>query len=106
MILNCDEGRCVLTNETTVKAIEAAHLVPAAMGENDMPFNGIALRADLHRLFDAGLFTFNPDGKVKFPDRDPGLSKAYVGLLQNAHLPEETLRRVEETLASLEFQNR
>ena len=106
MILNCDRSRCVLTGEATVQALEAAHLVPARMGENDMPFNGIALRADLHRLFDAGLFTFNPDGKVKFPDGDPGSSAAYVGLLHDARLPKATLRRVKQTLASPEFQNR
>ena len=106
MILNCDGSRCVLTGETTVQALEAAHLVPARMGENDMPFNGIALRADVHRLFDAGLFTFNADGKVKFPDEGPGRSAAYVGLLQDARLPQATLRRVKQTLASPEFRNR
>lgn len=106
MILNCDKSRCVLTGETTKQALDAAHLIPAAMGENDMPFNGITLRADLHRLFDACLFTIKPNGKVKILKRDPGLSEAYIQLLRNARLPEETLRRVRGTLASPEFQNR
>ena len=57
IILACDGYRCVLTGEATISALEAAHLIPAANGENDVPSNGITLRADLHRLFDAGLFT-------------------------------------------------
>ena len=106
MILKCDECRCVLTGETVVQALDAAHLIPAATAENDIPFNGITLRADLHRLFDAGMFSFNPDGRVELPDRDPGLSDVYVRRLRNAYLPEATFRRVKEVLASSEFQNR
>ena len=63
VILQCDECRCVLTGEATQNALEAAHLIPAAKGQNDVPSNGITLRADLHRLFDAGLFTFDADGR-------------------------------------------
>ena len=107
MILDHDKGRCVLTGEKTVKALDAAHLIPADKGENDVPFNGIALRSDLHRLFDAGLFTFAPEGNVVIPKRAPGLSEAYIELLQNAeYLPRATWRRVRAALASPEFQNR
>lgn len=105
-ILGCDEYRCVLTGETTEQALDAAHLIPAAMAENDLPINGITLRTDLHRLFDACLFTFNADGEVILLDCDPGLSNAYVRLLREAHLPAATLRRVRETLASSEFRDR
>lgn len=104
--LACDNHRCVLTGETTVQALDAAHLIPAAMGENDMPFNGITLRADLHRLFDACLFTLGPDGCVLFPPGRPGLSADYRELLQNRCLPPTTLQRVGSTLASPLFQNR
>ena len=47
-ILTCDRARCVLTEETTEKALDAAHLIPANMGGPDISCNGIALRADLH----------------------------------------------------------
>ena len=106
MILNCDKHRCTLTGETTIQALDAAHLIPAAKGENDFPFNGITLRADLHRLFDACLFTFKRNGKVKILERGPVLSEAYIQLLCNARLPQATRRRVKDTLASREFQNR
>lgn len=58
------DNRCVLTKETTERTLEAAHLIPAGNYENDQPCNGIMLRADLHRLFDANLFTFDTKGKV------------------------------------------
>ena len=103
IILACDDSRCVLTDEATTKALEAAHLIPAANGENDMPFNGITLRADLHRLFDAGLFTFASDGQVGVA---PELSTAYRQLLRNRRLPPSALERVGATLAHPKFQNR
>lgn len=46
-------------------------------GENDVPVNDIALRSDLHRLFDACLFTFAPEGNAAIPKRAQGLSEAY-----------------------------
>lgn len=105
MILTCDRARCVLTKETTEKALDAAHLIPAANGENDVPSNGITLRADLHRLFDAGLFTFAKDGRVV--DIAPGLSEYYRQLLENCdRLPQPTRERVQVTLASGPFQRR
>ncbi len=45
-------------------------------------------------------------GNVKILERDPGLSEAYIQLLRNAHLPQATLRRERDTLASPELQNR
>ena len=78
LILACDDYRYVLTGEATTKALDAAHLIPAANGENDLPSNGITLRADLHRLFDAGLFTFAIDGRVVALAAE--LSEAYLGI--------------------------
>ena len=106
VILDCDRGRCVLTNDNTTQALEAAHLIPAEYGENDMPFNGIALRADLHRLFDAGLFTFGERGEVVFTRKSQGLSPRYRRLLQGKTLPEPTLNRVRATLAHPQFRGR
>lgn len=106
IVLSHDGHRCALTGDTTVQALEAAHLVPAAKGENDIPTNGVALRADLHRLFDAGLFTFDPDGRVVLADRHPGLSRRYRRLLRNAELRRATIERVGTTLAAPEFKHR
>ena len=106
-ILACDENRCVLTGEGTARALEAAHLVPARNGENDLQFNGITLRADLHRLFDAGLFTFNDNGQVVIPAQaDFDAFDAYRKLLRNKRLPPQTLERVRETLLLKAFKER
>ena len=69
-----------------------------------MPFNGVALRADLHRLFDAGLFTF--DGRGEVINVAPGLSSKYRRLLQGKKLPSATIDRVEATLSLPAFLNR
>ena len=106
MILGCDGHRCVLTKEATIKALDAAHLIPAATGENDVPPNGITLRADLHRLFDAGMFTFDPDGQVVRIAPEPSVSATYRRCLQNRCLPPSTLDRVRDTLALPQFQDR
>ena len=104
VILECDANCCVVTGEAPVQALEAAHLIPAAKGQNDVPSNGITLRADLHRLFDAGLFTFSADGQVVV--LDPQLCRGYRELLRRRCLPPSTLERVRATLAHPQFQNR
>lgn len=107
VILACDGHRCVITEETTTQALEAAHLVPARNGENDMPFNGITLRADLHRLFDARLFTFDQNGHVVTTAPKSHLSAAYRHLLRSKQrLPLATLARVRATLALAQFVKR
>ena len=92
IILDCDRHRCVLTRDDTTPALEAAHLIPAKDGENDKPANGITLRADLHRLFDAGLFMLDEAGRVVLGDRESDLSDDYCQLLRNARLPQKDAR--------------
>jgi len=60
-------GRCAITGSTL--ALEAAHLKPVSICEDDDPalsdpYNGILLTASLHRLMDAGIFGFDRSGKV------------------------------------------
>jgi hypothetical protein len=58
-------GRCALSGCTTLTALEAAHVRPVASHGSDDPSNGILLRADLHKLFDADLLAIDPsDGRV------------------------------------------
>ena len=56
-----------------------------------MPFNGIALRVDLHRLFDARLFTFGENGDVEITAPKSRLCSANRRLLRNKRLPPATL---------------
>ncbi len=63
------KGTCIITGCTTQTALEAAHIIPFADGGADTLENGLLLRADLHRLFDANLMAIDPDtGKVHFKD--------------------------------------
>ena len=55
------DGCCALTCESCETALEAAHIVPAHQGGPEYPENGMLLRADLHRLFDAGKFRVCPE---------------------------------------------
>lgn len=53
-------GRCALSGCTTLAALEAAHVRPVSGRGADAANNGILLRADLHKLFDAGLLAIDP----------------------------------------------
>lgn len=56
--------RCAVTGEKTLPVLEAAHIRPhAEQGPNDVR-NGLLLRSDVHRLFDAGYLTIDPDHRV------------------------------------------
>jgi putative restriction endonuclease len=53
--------RCAITGERTVPVLEAAHIRPYAKQGPNRVDNGLLLRSDLHRLFDRGLVTIEPD---------------------------------------------
>jgi putative restriction endonuclease len=53
--------RCAMTGERSLPALEAAHIKPYSEHGPHRVSNGLLLRADLHRLFDAGYVTVTPD---------------------------------------------
>ncbi len=54
-------GRCAVTGEHSRPALDAAHIKPFAEDGPHSINNGLLLRADVHRLFDRGYVTVNPD---------------------------------------------
>lgn len=54
---------CAVTREHTLPVIEAAHIRPYADDGPHEVDNGLALRSDVHRLFDMGYVTVDPDNK-------------------------------------------
>lgn len=61
--------RCAITGENTLPVLEAAHIVPYAdEGTHDVQ-NGLLLRADFHKLFDAGLVSVAPDMTIRISPR-------------------------------------
>jgi hypothetical protein len=63
-VLSAYAGRCVVTDTTVPEVLEAAHIVPVRYGGTDSINNGICLRTDIHRLFDAGKLHIEHDGSV------------------------------------------
>lgn len=54
-------GACAVSREHSLPVLEAAHIRPyGAEGAHSVP-NGLLLRADIHRLFDAGYVTVTPE---------------------------------------------
>lgn len=51
------DGRCIITGKQPARVLEAAHIQPYRGADAHVEGNGVLLRADLHRLFDAHLIT-------------------------------------------------
>lgn len=71
-------ARCPLSGVTVPEMLEAAHLVPDAVGGSDDPRNGLPMNAALHRAFDAGLFAIEPETYTIVTR--PGLTQADLGI--------------------------
>ena len=89
---------CIITGEVTKRVLDAAHIIDAALGGNEIPSNGILLRADIHRLYDARCFEISyRDGTIeKISDC---ISEAYKRILKGKKLNEIIFARVQAALA-------
>jgi len=89
---------CALTGETEANALEAAHIVPVKAGGMDDIANAILLRADIHRLFDAGKIWFDVTSSEAVP-KGPRLSDSYKKILKDSpRLNASDFWRVRESL--------
>lgn len=61
LVTEAYERRCVITSEKTLPVLEAAHVQPFNAGGPHEVANGLLLRSDLHRLYDLGYVTVEPD---------------------------------------------
>lgn len=59
-VLENYQHRCIVTRERTVPALEAAHIRPYSKEGRHELGNGLLLRSDIHKLFDAGYVTVAP----------------------------------------------
>lgn len=85
------DEQCTLSGEACPDVLEAAHVISASAGGAEIVDNGILLRADLHRLLDAKLFSINESGRIVLSKKLP---KTYETLLKGKSLPKRTLARV------------
>ncbi len=65
MITDLYGRRCAITREKALPALEAAHIRPFSQRPEHEIRNGLLLRSDVHRLFDAGYSTVTPDYHVE-----------------------------------------
>jgi len=56
---------CAISRERALPALEAAHIKPLSEARTHSITNGMLLRSDMHRLFDAGYLTVTPDLHVE-----------------------------------------
>ena len=89
---------CELTGESAQCALDAAHITNVRDNGSYSADNGLLLRTDLHRLFDAKLLRISAvDGRVsvsKFVPKDSG----YRDLVKGMRLSDASLDRVRSNL--------
>jgi hypothetical protein len=70
-VLQAYEQHCAISDFDIPDGLKAAHIIPyTIVGGEDKNFytNGILLRADLHKLFDLGRITIDPDSRIIYLD--------------------------------------
>ena len=97
------DRRCAATGEKSLPVLEAAHIKPVSEGGQHLVDNGLLLRSDLHRLFDRGYLTVDPQHRMHVSGRlrsDFGNGEIYYPLEnQSIRLPKsEALRPRSEFL--------
>jgi len=90
------DKECAISREKLSIVLDAAHIIAAAEGGREVVENAILLRADLHRLLDAGLICIDTSGTVNI---DSTLSDKYVYHFHGTKIPESILDRINNALA-------
>ena len=61
VVTDAYERRCAVTGERTLPILDAAHIRSYKSGGEHEGSNGLLLRTDVHKLFDLGYVTIDPD---------------------------------------------
>jgi putative restriction endonuclease len=69
LVTDVYERRCAVTSEHTLPVLEAAHIRPVSQGGEHQIQNGLLLRSDVHRLFDRGYVTVDPQLRFRVSGR-------------------------------------
>ncbi|SNR81942.1 HNH endonuclease [Puniceibacterium sediminis] len=87
MVFETFGARCLISGCETLAVLEAAHIIPVSCGGGDEAWNGIPLRADLHRLFDAGIIVIDAqDWTISIEDAALKDYSAYDGIDLSAYI--------------------
>ncbi len=96
-ILRLDK-KCVITRENVKEALEAAHVISVADGGLEEESNGMMLRADMHRLFDAGLLRIDDFGYVHFSKEISKKIDSSYNLFDGFPIEKSTFERIRKKL--------
>ena len=69
VITDIYQRRCAVTEEKALPALDAAHIRPFSEEPENYIRNGVLMRSDLHRLFDAGYMTITPEYRTEVSRR-------------------------------------
>lgn len=68
-VISAYNKRCSISGERTLPVLEAAHIKPYSDAGPNFTRNGLLLRSDIHKLFDAGYITITKDHRVEVSKR-------------------------------------
>jgi putative restriction endonuclease len=68
-VLDAYGRRCAVTGERALPVLDAAHIQEYRGPASNHVQNGLSLRADIHRLYDAGYVTVTPEHRVEVSRR-------------------------------------
>lgn len=68
-VLDAYDRRCAVTGERALPVLDAAHIQPYRAPASNHVQNGLAVRSDIHRLFDLGYVTVTPDYRFEVSRR-------------------------------------
>lgn len=68
-VLDAYDRACAVTGEHSLPVLDAAHIRPYWKDGEHVVSNGLALRSDIHRLFDRGYVSFDEELKFLVSDR-------------------------------------
>lgn len=68
-VLDTYRRRCAVTGEKALPVLDAAHIRGVKEGGQHRLDNGLLLRSDVHRLFDAGYVTVTPEHRFRVSQR-------------------------------------
>lgn len=111
LVTDAYKRRCAITGESTLPVLEAAHIIPYAEGGTHNVTNGLLLRADFHKLYDAGLVSITPNYQIKISSqiREAWFNgKAYYRLQDQclSSIPDSISLKPDRDALNWHFENR
>ena len=86
LVTDAYSRRCCVTGERTLPTLEASHIKPYLGSGPNATNNGLLLRSDVHRLFDAGYVTVTSDFKIEVSKR---IKEEYEKVKNTINITEE-----------------